>query len=118
MKNCLIFLTLFLMAASAAQAMNVGGAHADFDFSCADCHHQDEPEKAPSMKDCLACHGTYEELAELTKPEGEPDPTDPDTFANPHHSHMGPVPCMECHKTHQKSVLICEDCHNFDMQPK
>lgn len=115
MKNCLIVLILILMVASAAQAMKIGGAHAEFGFSCADCHQQDEPETAPTMKDCLSCHGTYEELAELTKPQGE---TDPDTFANPHHSHMGPVPCMECHKTHQKSVMICEDCHNFDMQPK
>jgi len=118
LKRCLIFLLMFAATTTSAGAMTVGGAHADFGFSCADCHKTDTPEKAPNNTDCLSCHGSYEELAAKTKPTDIADPTDKEAFANPHESHMGPIPCMDCHKTHRKSELICADCHNFDWLPK
>lgn len=73
--------------------------------SCADCHSTDAPSSAPETEKCLDCHGSYEDLAALT--------ANPEEDINPHASHYGPLPCNNCHKSHEKSVLLCDQCHNF-----
>ena len=61
--------------------------------------------------DCLHCHGSYEELASLTKnlkgPDGFP------LGRNPHDSHWGQIDCGICHKMHKASVDLCAGCHGF-----
>lgn len=117
MRISMILLALVLLSGEAAWAMEIGGAHTDQGFACADCHGTDEPEAAPAIAACLECHGSYEEIAEATKP-AEPDPEDPESYANPHDSHMGQLDCTSCHKTHSPSELVCAECHSFDLEPK
>ena len=49
---------------------------------------------------------SYEALAKQTAKD-EP---------NPHYSHLGDVNCTDCHKGHQKSELMCNQCHQFSLQ--
>lgn len=74
--------------------------------SCADCHNEDDPESSPELEMCLGCHGSWDDLAERTA----------DEEINPHESHMGPGPCNECHASHVKSALICDQCHSYGME--
>ena len=37
---------------------------------------------------------------------------------NPHRSHLGDVNCVECHSGHGEPCLMCNDCHQFKIQPK
>ena len=78
---------------------------AEHGTSCADCHGEENPSKNPATEKCLDCHGTYEDLGKLT--------ANPDEEMNPHANHYGPVPCQDCHKSHAKPVLFCDDCHSF-----
>lgn len=117
MKKKIMLLPIFLLMAGNVYAMEIGGAHADMDMSCADCHQVDAPEKAPTTNNCLECHDSYEELIKATAPTNI-DPDDEESRANPHDSHMGLLDCIECHKTHVPSEFVCAECHMFDMEPK
>lgn len=120
-KNLLkLFMITSLIAYSVtfASAITVGGPHATMDFKCADCHKTDTPQSSPTNEACLACHDSYEKLAEKTKPKHIANPEDKEAHANPHASHMGPVNCIDCHRTHKASELVCAQCHSFDFMPK
>lgn len=66
--------------------------------------HAKSPSVAPTMKECLACHGgSYEALAKKT------DESD----INPHATHMGEPECSECHSGHKQPRLVCDNCHEF-----
>lgn len=67
-----------------------------------DCHGTHLPDNKPTMEQCLACHGSYPELALLTEEKGD---------LNPHLSHIGEVRCSLCHYAHQKSKDHCQSCH-------
>ena len=112
-------LTAALLAAAglafAAQAMAAGGPyladrHVARGATCESCHGVKTPALGSRVKTekCLACHGSYEKVAQKTAA----------MKMNPHDSHLGEVKCTACHKGHQKPVLMCNDCHKFDMQPK
>lgn len=75
--------------------------------SCASCHGASLPVKGDTVANdkCLACHVSYEALAEKTKPKGAHG-------ANPHKSHLDKIDCTVCHFGHQKSVVYCKDCHS------
>ncbi len=79
--------------------------HALLGIECAACHGADQAVRLPPMATCFQCHGSYADVAELTK----------SLIPNPHHSHMGEVPCGECHKEHAESRLSCNQCHVFEM---
>lgn len=79
--------------------------HALFGIECAACHGTDQAVSLPPMTTCFQCHGSYSDVAELTK----------NLIPDPHHSHMGEVPCGECHKEHAESRLFCNQCHVFEM---
>jgi hypothetical protein len=76
-------------------------------------HSHEVPLKDESVRpmDCLQCHGSYAQLAELTRdlkgPEGSP------LGRNPHDSHWGPLSCGICHRMHKTSVDFCSECHGF-----
>ena len=95
-------------AAYAALDMPVSGKHLENEITCEDCHGTDEPAKRAPVSACYACHGEYPELAELTA----------SMEVNPHASHQGEPRCTLCHKTHEPSVLFCNDCHAFEMTVK
>lgn len=107
MKKLLVTAFLFtaILAAYAAD-MVVYGKHLENGVSCEDCHETDKPVKRAPDSACKSCHGEYPEVAELTK----------ELEINPHASHQGEPRCTLCHKTHEPSVLMCNQCHSFDMQ--
>jgi hypothetical protein len=82
------------------------GRHARHSVQCGDCHGTDESLKPPTMAKCLRCHGSYKDVAALTK----------NSHPNPHDSHRGEVKCKQCHKEHQNSELSCNQCHVFEMK--
>ncbi|MGI6207326.1 MAG: cytochrome c3 family protein [Anaerolineae bacterium] len=82
--------------------------HALAAVTCDQCHESFFPERAPQSDRCLTCHGSYAHLAELTAAgEGEP---------NPHASHLGELRCSNCHMGHEEAVVLCLDCHVFEME--
>lgn len=73
--------------------------------ACADCHAENPPSKAVGTATCNGCH---QGIAASKDPQ--PDP---------HHAHngrLGEIPCASCHHVHRESVLVCNECHNFDMK--
>jgi hypothetical protein len=81
--------------------------HAPFGVRCADCHGADMSfAEVPPTAQCLACHESYEALAEQTA----------GLIPNPHHSHMGDVTCTSCHSEHFESRMSCNQCHVFEME--
>lgn len=74
-------------------------------MECIDCHDSKKPTTPAIDAKCESCHGTPEEVAELTK----------DLRRNPHNSihYETSAPCTVCHKEHQKSEVLCYTCHSF-----
>jgi fumarate reductase flavoprotein subunit len=97
---CALFGLLMILWASRTNAQTQGflaDRHATRNVTCQGCHGAQEP-TLTSMKDsCLACHGSYAELAQRTA--GGP--------VNPHKSHLGEPYCTFCHHGHEKSVNGC-----------
>jgi fumarate reductase flavoprotein subunit len=71
--------------------------HAARNIACSSCHGAGEPTLTSMKASCLACHGSYAELAQRTS--GGP--------VNPHQSHLGEPYCSFCHRGHEKSVNGC-----------
>ena len=101
--------------------------HREAGVLCKECHHVSpfeaisevvsyitfdyETPMAPmtyGMEDCLECHRSYESLVERTA-HLEP---------NPHNSHFGEIECTLCHHSHQEAELLCDQCHEWDLDPK
>ncbi len=101
---------LFTGLVYSADAPALADRHVQMGLKCDACHGSQTP--APGAKvgndKCLACHQSYEALAQKT------EKLDP----NPHYTHLGNVRCSDCHAGHQKPQLMCNDCHQFDLQPK
>lgn len=80
---------------------------------CTACHTQENAVAGnafvvPDNKACLACHGSYKALAELTKPA---DPHEPNPHASHHYGEN--IACTACHAEHKPSKVLCNDCHAF-----
>ena len=75
--------------------------------TCRTCHGNTDPPAPMSTAQCLACHGTLEELAART---AETRPT------NPHSTPHGPTfaECDLCHQLHRESENFCAQCHDFN----
>ena len=73
---------------------------------CASCHKENPPKTAAPMTVCLGCHGSYAKVAEKTA----------NASPNPHASHMGELPCENCHHAHKASASQCNTCHEFNMK--
>jgi len=97
--------------------------HAAQGVECLDCHHHSYLEKAQeginyitgnyseplekltfTREQCLECHEEdYEQAVAATEFEE----------SNPHDSHMGEIDCTQCHQMHDKSKVMCSQCHTF-----
>lgn len=99
-----------LSTGSFAAEKALADRHANYGAQCASCHAAKAPVAGARVKNesCLACHGSYEKLAEKTK-KAEP---------NPHRTHLGNVRCSDCHSGHSTPRLICNDCHKFNLKTK
>ena len=96
-----------LMAAGSVSAADAGmplkGAHKAMNLPCEACHGNIKPREVPEESACMTCHQSREAVKAKTakvKP-------------NPHFGHDETVECMACHKEHQESVLICDECHKW-----
>ena len=70
---------------------------------CVACHGTMPPKGAPGTAVCLSCHGgSYGALGEVT---AKVNP-------NPHRSHNGELPCIECHHAHAPFEYYCGSCHD------
>lgn len=78
--------------------------HAREKLTCGLCHTSFNLDEEFPMEKCLYCHGSYPDLAGLTKA----------IVPNPHESHLGEVNCNICHKIHQESENFCNQCHAFE----
>ena len=73
---------------------------------CSGCHRESPPKQKAGSEVCVECHGDYAKVAERTAR----------LDINPHDSHMGEIDCDQCHRGHQRSVLVCRQCHKFSMK--
>lgn len=100
-----------LSSTSAGAAMPALKPHHQAIKDCGACHTADNAVAGnafvvPSDTTCIACHGSYADLANKTSGLDEP---------NPHKSqHYGEgIACTACHKEHQPSKAYCNECHEF-----
>ncbi len=76
--------------------------HAKAGVHCFNCHQEEKPtKKAVASESCMTCHGDYPAMKAVTK----------DAKPNPHDSHVGEIPCTECHRQHVPPVVKCLECH-------
>ena len=86
-----------------AQSMPLKGAHKAMNLPCEACHGKAAVKEVPQEEACMKCHQSRKAVQEKTaklKP-------------NPHFGHDDTVSCFDCHKEHEDSVLICDQCHQF-----
>jgi hypothetical protein len=102
-----LLVVCFAFVTSAGAGDNLADRHIQNGLTCAECHVEKVPSKAPKMDMCLNCHGgSYEELGKASvgkKP-------------NPHYTHVGDKECTVCHKGHKAPEFFCNDCHKFNVQ--
>jgi len=76
--------------------------HALEKLSCVDCHGVLIAKEPVSTEQCSVCHGSYEELAQKASIHY--------IGVHPHWTREE-IGCDSCHKTHEESVEICDQCH-------
>lgn len=106
LKSWLIILAAVPVSFAWAADHHLADRHSERGVQCVSCHGSEKPDANVSNDKCLACHGTYQALADKTSK----------LDVNPHASHLGDMPCIRCHQGHKPSVLICNNCHQFKMQ--
>jgi hypothetical protein len=105
--RCLAHVICGLLLAAPSLAQEPGGRklpdhHAKAGVHCFDCHQEEKPtKKAVASDSCMNCHGDYPAMKALTK----------NVKPNPHDSHLGEIPCTECHRQHQAPKVKCLECH-------
>lgn len=95
------------------KAFPITGVHQKLNLDCKSCHlEKDQKDYSSAMQSsCLACHGSYDKLAEATGGLGHND--------NIHKSpHYAALDCDNCHKAHQPTVNMCLRCHTQDSMKK
>ncbi|HEX7553224.1 MAG TPA: cytochrome c3 family protein [Geothrix sp.] len=81
--------------------------HSKAGVHCYDCHQEEKPtRKAVASDSCMTCHGDYPAMRAVTK----------HLPVNPHDSHLGEIPCTECHRQHQPPMVKCLECHKGKFQ--
>jgi fumarate reductase flavoprotein subunit len=96
-----------VFATSAGAGDDLADRHLQNDLTCAECHVEEVPRRAPAMDTCLSCHGgSYEELGKACAGKKP----------NPHYTHVGDKECTVCHKGHKAPEFFCNDCHKFKVQ--
>ncbi len=87
--------------------------HEKLGFTCKNCHKESDPKdyKALSTNECLSCHKSYSNLAELSAHLGYDD----NIHSSPHYPKMD---CNICHKSHKQSTNYCVMCHSQDSMKK
>jgi hypothetical protein len=100
------------IASSWSDSSLLDSLHARRHVTCMGCHGEKLPAKDDTVENdrCLACHGTYDKLAEKTASPQFPK-------RNPHKAHVIGLACTKCHHVHSESKVYCLECHpTFDMK--
>lgn len=105
MKNW-ILLALVCALTQTVSAQTIAERHMAQGVKCEACHLQADKSVPVRKQACLQCHKSYAALAEKTKND----------HPNPHFNHYGERDCSVCHKGHQPSTLVCNQCHKFDLK--
>jgi len=117
-KTALILMFAMLVLAVCSTASTVNSLpklnkHAANNVTCDACHGVTKPTSAPKTQQCTSCHGDYAKLKQVTQ---SVSPNPHDAF----HLGSGDIRCSLCHKNHQESVLLCNQCHveqrKFDLK--
>jgi hypothetical protein len=99
---CALPLLISLGLRADGPARKLPAPHSKAGVHCFDCHQEEKPtKKAVANESCMICHGDYPAMKATTK----------DVKPNPHDSHLGEIPCTECHRQHQPPVVKCLECH-------
>lgn len=108
MKRYLVLLLALLSLSfyAVGETHFLGDRHInDYGSECSSCHNEDPPAVAVETEKCFDCHDSYKALGELTK----------SLNPNPHDSHIDEPNCNECHRAHRPPALLCDSCHQFDL---
>jgi hypothetical protein len=92
---------------------NLVSAHKYNHHGCEACHTTYDFDEIDNIHlKCIACHGGYKTVAELTKTANE--------TLNPHVSHYPKLRCTQCHVSHSEFHDYCNKCHKtgFKWTPK
>jgi fumarate reductase flavoprotein subunit len=81
--------------------------HALNEIDCADSHGDRAPKQGLTKAQCLECHESYESIAKTAPIH---------TMLIQPHFRDHEVECSDCHKVHKASVLVCSECHHFDIK--
>lgn len=103
MRAALLIAVLLMAAMSSVSLGSPIAAHQKHKIDCVACHGSNNPVGKPNPQPCISCHGSLSAVSQKTSS------FDP----NPHASHMGDAPCLDCHKIHNKTEPVCNDCHQF-----
>jgi len=76
-------------------------------LDCNACHGGPFPKEGASAGRCASCHGGYDQLGQKSSIHASA------LFAHFSEKEVG---CNACHKAHQESVLLCNQCHTFDQK--
>lgn len=106
MKKFIVLALTSVLACYATAGTTTAERHMNRGAQCASCHISADKTMPVRKEACLKCHQSYSAVAALTKND----------TPNPHFSHYGDRDCSVCHKGHQTSVLICNQCHKFDLK--
>ncbi|AGZ81723.1 cytochrome c3 family protein [Campylobacter fetus] len=96
-----------------SNAFPITGVHKKLNLDCKSCHLEADKKdySAAMQKSCLACHGSYEKIAEATGGLGHND----NIHKSPHYEALD---CDNCHKAHQPTINMCLRCHTQDSMKK
>jgi len=100
------FTALGIPESRADIGMTLKGSHATMKLACASCHGKKQEMESPSEKACLKCHQSRKAIKRKTAK----------LTPNPHFGHDETVACSTCHKEHEESVLLCDQCHKFKLK--
>lgn len=109
MTAALAVLTLAVTASSTALSAQgfLADRHQAVGATCESCHGKAAPTSDVAIETCLKCHeGSYGKLSEKVD-------TGDIAF---HASHVGEAKCTECHQGHKAPILLCNQCHEFDVK--
>lgn len=105
----ILLITVATVSVAFAAAKTNKPHHQNAGLACSDCHGSGDVAayQPAETEKCLSCHGSLEEVADLTKHLDAEE-------INPHNSyHYGPVlDCFVCHSEHRPSQSLCTSCHD------
>ena len=106
MKHLLVLVLSALTASVVFAQPYTADRHLARKVPCQACHVTGDTSVPVRKQNCLACHQSYEVVAQKTK----------DLKPNPHFNHYGERDCSTCHSGHKPSVTSCKQCHKFDLK--